>query len=173
MAGFAQSPDDFRILDDHDESVTHPMLIEGRRWWERARGDRAMPGRQDFDPVKAPPAMLPHILLADVVWTPRLRFRYRLIGTHITQAMGRDSTGRWFDDLYNEYEYGTVTASIMRAIETGRPVSTLARAPADERSFLRIEAVDMPLAANGKDVDMIMSLCDIRNPAAVRSHDEP
>ena len=86
MPGFAERPDDFRILDDHDESVTDPILIQGREWWESARGGRAMPGRKNFDPVEAPPEMLPHILLADVVWTPRLRFRYRLIGTHITPS---------------------------------------------------------------------------------------
>lgn len=167
--GFAPRPeDDFRILEDHEGAVTSPALLAGRAMWEQLRGDRPMPSRADFDPADAPRSILPHIMLVEIHRAPDIRFRFRLIGTHITSIMDRDSTGRWLDELYNEREYEVVTTGYFRAMESLRPVSTLARAPSADRSFLEIEAVDLPLSPDGRTVDMIMTFCHIHSPAPRR-----
>lgn len=139
--------------------VRSPVLIEAHDIWTRLRGMRDMPARRDFDPTGVPPHLLPHLMLVDVVHEPVLRFRWRLLGTHVTTAMGRNSSGRWFDELYDGREQALVDRGIRGAIETRQPCFTRAQAPSEERSFLLFEAVDMPLSSDGKRVDMILGAC--------------
>lgn len=163
--GFARSEeDDFRILRESEDAISSPLLLQGLAHWQSIRGSKPMPSRADFDPVTAPPGLLPHIMLIDVHHQDPIRFRYRLIGTHVTGIMMRDSTGKWLDELYNQHEYDVVTYGILAAVRTRRPVPSLAQAPSDSRSFLQIESIDMPLSSNGKDVDMVMALCHMRAP---------
>ena len=64
-------------------------LIEIVDYWRPIRGDRAMPSRHDVDPLKIPGHLLPHLELIDVLPPPEQRFRWRLIGTHVTEAVVR------------------------------------------------------------------------------------
>jgi len=52
-----------------------------------------MPSRRDVDPLAIPGYLLAHLELIDVFHHPELRFRWRLIGTHVTTAVGRDQRG--------------------------------------------------------------------------------
>lgn len=146
-----------RVVDE--STMTDPVLLQARVLWDAMRGDRPMPSRADFDPAAAPRGLLPHIILVDVVRTPQLRLRWRLLGTHITKAMGRDSSGQWFDELYNEKEMALAAASFLRVVETGQPVCTIARAPTENRAFLTVEAIDLPLSSDGETIDMILGAC--------------
>ena len=46
------------------------------------------------------PRLLPHITIFEVV-RDTMRFRIRLVGTAIVEAMGIDTTGCWLDELDN------------------------------------------------------------------------
>lgn len=157
----------FRVAAVEESEVESPLLPEARALWDRLRGGRPMPSRRDFDPVEAPRRLLPHLILVDVAYgqTPSPRFRWRLLGTHVTTAMGRDSSGRWFDEIYREREMELVVCGMGAALETRRPCFTRARAPSDERSFLLVEAVDMPLSSDGERVDMILGACHFYSAA--------
>jgi hypothetical protein len=65
---------------------------------------KRLPSRSGINPNEIP-ALLPNIVLIDVVGSAE-RFRFRLIGTNITLAIGADNTGREFHDL----PYGTFLA---------------------------------------------------------------
>ena len=67
-------------------------------WLGKCTSDR-LPGRADFDPREMP-GLLPHITLFDVERAP-IRFRIRLVGTAIVDAMGLDTTGMYLDELDN------------------------------------------------------------------------
>ncbi len=79
-------------------------LSEGLRplylYWNEARGEKTMPSRSEIDPVAFQPEILPNIILADVVQSP-LRFRFRVMGTAITEMLGDDWTGRFIHEIPN------------------------------------------------------------------------
>lgn len=72
-------------------------LVKIVDYWQDATGARSMPSRRDIDPLAMPKHLLPHLELIDVIAAPERRFRWRLIGTHVTAAVGQDCTGRFFD----------------------------------------------------------------------------
>ncbi|HUK11151.1 MAG TPA: PAS domain-containing protein [Stellaceae bacterium] len=75
-----------------------PQLLDLKRYWDRKRGARRMPTRVDIDPLELP-QHLGWLYLIDV--SPGLSdFRYRLLGSRITEAYGRDSTGRTVREVH-------------------------------------------------------------------------
>ena len=117
-----------------------------------------LPGRQHFDPVALPVALLPFLWLADVQRAP-LRFRYRLLGTEHVRVLGRDHTGRWIDEAHPDFLGSTAYAQFVAAAERGEPGyrrgHTLIIMPEDYRSM---ERLILPLARNGRDVDMLLAI---------------
>jgi hypothetical protein len=66
--------------------------------WNEKRGPRALPLRKEVDPVE----LQKHLGSLNMIeCLPDLAdFRYRLIGTNVVQAYGRDSTGKTVRQLY-------------------------------------------------------------------------
>jgi len=122
--------------------------------WNRKRGDRRMPSRGDFDPLELKDD-LGWITLVDVEPDPT-RFRYRLVGTNITELMGRDATGAYLDELYPASVEPVATSSFRDLVRSGTPNRVLGTMRHAERGFLSFESVDLPLSSDGQTVDMIM-----------------
>ncbi|MSP50637.1 MAG: PAS domain-containing protein [Alphaproteobacteria bacterium] len=145
-----------RLPDD----IRHPNLVRLYRHWESMRGSRPIPSRADFDPL-ALPDLLGHLILIDVLREP-LRFRYRLVGSRLTERVGRDMTGRFFDDLpepaYRQrllaWHGGVVEEKVPRAGMTTRRLL--------ER-WEPYEILTLPLSADGTDVDMTLTGLYYRN----------
>lgn len=107
-----------------------------------------------------PAELLPHMLLIDVAYEETIRFRWRLIGTYITDTIGRDSTGKWWDELYAPEVLDAIASGPRWAIEHRRPIRSLGTAPLPDRAFLRSENIDMPLSSDGERIDMVMVISD-------------
>ena len=150
----------FRMSQAPLEEIRSDALRKGLDAWQAARGQKEMPARRDLDPAGLPRSLLRHLLLIDVERTPHFRMRWRLIGTHVTSVMGRDSTGKYWDELYPPEVMQILMTGPMAAMETRRPVRTLGSAPSEERGFLQSENLDLPLSADGETVDMIMVVSD-------------
>ena len=89
---------------------SRPVLLDLLAYWERKRGDRIMPTRADIDPLELK-GHLGWLILVDVL--PGLEdFRYRLVGTNIVHAVGRDSTGRTVRELYANTAAGYVSMTL-------------------------------------------------------------
>src|SRR5579863_9702970 len=100
----AARPDSCRLLTlcVHHGSMTTdyrslPVLKETLAYWEAKRGSRRMPRRRDLDPLHDIPRLLPNVQLADVIDGGR-RFRMRVVGSRIVEALGRDGTGKFLDE---------------------------------------------------------------------------
>jgi hypothetical protein len=65
--------------------------------WNRIRGDRPFPTRDEIDPDVLKP-ILPHIMLVGLEYDPFRAF-YRLVGTEIVRYAKFDFTGRYADAL--------------------------------------------------------------------------
>jgi hypothetical protein len=99
-----------------------------------------LPGRQDFSPVELDFA-LPHLELLD-----RLPdgFRFRLVGSTLCEIFGADPTGMTLDEAPDVVVAALGRAECARVATTGLPAAT-------SRCLL------LPLAENGRDIDMIMA----------------
>src|ERR1700733_2935161 len=75
-----------------------PMLGPALSYWVRKRGPRFMPHKSDIDPTDIPPKLLPNLQMIDAI-DGGARFRYRLIGTALAEANGKDYTGRYPEEL--------------------------------------------------------------------------
>lgn len=67
-------------------------------YWTSVHPAKGLPGRQHIDPLDIPD-LLPGLWLLDVQHDP-FRLRYRLVGTAIVQAYGRETTGQWLDESH-------------------------------------------------------------------------
>lgn len=136
----------------------HPKLRRAYDYWLKIRPNAdALPGRQHLDPTDVPD-LLPHLFLVDVTKEP-LRFHYRLMGTSLVNAVGRDITGMWFDEAFPDFR-GSALEEQMSAVVRNAKLSyhkgpLLASA---EREFLWIERLLLPLARDGSNVDMLMGV---------------
>lgn len=122
--------------------------------WSNWKTDGLLPSRADFDPLDHP-KMLKDITLFDVQRDP-MRFRIRLVGTAIVEAMGRDTTGSFVDELENAEQIAqrceVLVASKRPYFTMHQPVGWI------PDSSLTYTTLGLPLAGNGTDVDMILFL---------------
>jgi hypothetical protein len=120
-----------------------------------------LPGRQHFDPTDIP-RLLPWIMLVDVERDP-LRFKHRLVGTENVRVKGYDATGQYLDDRVPDFadtptypqwlataEHGQV------AYHRGLPVRHV------PKDYIESERLLLPLARNGRVVDMVLLLAVFR-----------
>jgi hypothetical protein len=102
---------------------------------------------------------MPWIFLIDVVREDgRLRFRYRLVGTQIAEQVGYDTTGRYFDEIFDETYLGKILPYYHQVVEarephyhqsdTGIPLG----GSLEQFSYSRLLC---PLAGDGQMVDML------------------
>ncbi|MBV8538853.1 MAG: PAS domain-containing protein [Alphaproteobacteria bacterium] len=137
----------------------HPKLRQLHDYWQRIHpAPGKLPGRQHFDPLEIH-TLLPNIWLIDVI-RPEMRFRYRLVGTQITEALG-DTTGRWLDDVHPDFHPGSPTYENYLSLANGGEPSWRRGKPvlmAYSESCVEIERLLLPLASDGLTVDVIVAL---------------
>jgi len=124
-------------------------------YWKSKLAGRPMPRRADIDPTEIP-ALLAHIALVSVEYEP-LRFYFRLIGTHITDAVGRDSTGRYFEEVYEGKMLGDVTQLYSVAVQSKRPARHFSTAVYAGKDYRHYESVHLPLSDDGETVNIILA----------------
>ncbi|MFC3229735.1 PAS domain-containing protein [Marinibaculum pumilum] len=131
-----------------------PRLGELLAYWRRKRGERELPSRSDIRPADLL-RHLPNLVLIDVQAEP-LRLRYRLLGTAIVQAMQRDNTGAWYDELYGPDLLEEIYAGFRWILAHRAPLRTYGRAFYPDRRFYRYEILNLPLSSDGARVDMVL-----------------
>lgn len=146
---------------DHDQEMatTSPCPEIGRLigYWRSIHPAGGLPGRQHLDPADIPD-LLPNLWLVDVVGSPQ-RFRVRLTGTAIVSYIGRDFTGLWLDALYPDFENTAAHRQLMTCIAEQRPMICTAKIMSNpEKTYARAQRVHLPLASDGRNPDMILSL---------------
>ncbi len=129
------------------------MHLDLYRYWETKRGAKAMPGRRDIDPAEVP-ALLPYLTLID---RREQHFRYRLVGTAVSEDLGRDLTGQDVGSYISPPEFAAANAAIYeRVFATGRAVFTTGEYRGRSAAIHAVSRLMLPLGANGRDVDMVL-----------------
>ena len=102
-------------------SLISPTNQMSLAYWEDLRAGRPMPARADLHPRNMVP-FLRCVILLDVLRDP-LDFRYRLIGTKVTQEMiFNDHTGRTMTDLPHQNPESRIFTNCHLVVESGQPV---------------------------------------------------
>ena len=136
-----------------------PILAAIFAYWDRKRAGRTMPARGDIDPVELGPKVLPHVLITEALNEQgRWRYRFRLAGTALKEALGLDITGNYIDVLNPNRRYAAYIENLYgKVMETRRPVfSSSVAMTMDSRSRRTTCRLICPLSADGSMVNMFL-----------------
>jgi hypothetical protein len=88
--------------------LAQPVLAALKAYWDKQRGERAMPARGDLDPVDLK-SYLGWIAMLDAL--PGFEdFRYRLVGTRIADYFPTDGTGQTIRQAFAPFGNDAATA---------------------------------------------------------------
>lgn len=141
------------------EQIAQQLVHEPHRalfdYWKNKAAQR-LPSRRDIDPLDIP-KVLPTITMTDVVREGRRhRFRRRLVGTAVAEKFGRDTTGRWVDELYDDPTLSDLVRSYDWVVEHRQPRLDHCSLPLAERSYATYDRLTLPLAEDGQTVDVLL-----------------
>lgn len=134
-------------------------------YWASLRRGANLPARVDVHPASMK-RLLPTVSLIDVVGGSPRDYRLRLAGTGLYGVYGREITGRMIGDVYNTAAVDYWRKELDKVVDERRPgvgVHSLAWRGAPHMSILWLR---LPLASNGKDVDMILGYDAVVGAAA-------
>ena len=140
-------------------------------YWRAKRRDGRLPARRDIDPLELPPSLLPNILLLDVErggGAPR--FRVRLAGTGFAALLGREFTGRYFDEVGPAHQMAPILDALHGLVATGQPAFLAGPMARPNNDPVWLKRFALPLAEDGETVDMILasfrSIAQVGRPAS-------
>jgi hypothetical protein len=139
-------------------SSAHPKIAAIYDYWRQTSpGPGLLPGRRHVDPIDIP-SLLANIWLLDVIGEPK-RFRFRLIGSQIERFGLPAKLGDYLDQFVDKaHENKPVNDPTRVAIE-GRPLWYRGVPVIRHDTHIgELERLLLPLAANGRDVDMLLCL---------------
>lgn len=134
--------------------IDHPRLRELYAYWDDKRGERVAPRRGDIDPVDLP-KLLGNILICEVQHSPR-DFIFRLFGTALVDALGRDLTGVRFSTLFTQDVAPDIVREYEAVADRCAPVISRKDAHWVSKSHVRYERLLLPLSDDGERVNRIL-----------------
>ena len=97
--------------------------------------------------------------MADVVREPRLRIRARMVGMRLGDAFGSNVVGRFLDEMAPDFETTRAGQDYLRVATDGVPVWYRGQQSIRVgKSHLPVERLFQPLAADGRTVDMLLTI---------------
>ena len=146
------------VIDIDPQHLRNPALAFLKTYWDEKRSGRSMPRRSDIRPAEMK-EHLGWIVLLDAL-PDGSDFRYRTIGTRVTQYVLADGTGKTIAEAIAPYghEAATTMLEFHRKAADGR-VPIRAHGDADwlGRSFFELDALFLPLSDDGVRANMILS----------------
>jgi CheY-like chemotaxis protein len=133
----------------------NPTLRRLYHYWLAKRGNLPWPDRRSIDPAELAD-ILPNLGIVEIVGAGGgRRFRYRLVGTAIVEAYGRDSTGKFVDETLTGAYRDFVIGLLGEVAATGRGIYA-ASAFRLEESGLSAERIFLPLSLGGGAIRQII-----------------
>lgn len=130
-------------------------FLEFYEYWRGRSADKAAPARADIDPLDIP-QLLANVFLIDVVAGNPRRFRFRLVGTRITELEG-EMTNRFLDEFVPGAA-GTAMARHYEDASQGRIYVRHETLHWRQREYVNYEVLLLPLSSDGQTIDMLFGL---------------
>lgn len=151
-------------MDFDEKSLPKPLALL-YAYWQAKHGDRLMPSRADINPVEMQ-AFLSHTMLIDVITDDKndIRFRTRLIGTHVVNGFGGEFTGKYLDDIIELGDQrGRLIEACLYTVRKKKPAylagDVVRQPPAEHISYRRL---GVPLSTDGENVNMILVAASVQ-----------
>lgn len=150
-------------MDFDEESLPKP-LAQLYAYWQAKRGGQLMPSRADINPVEMQ-AFLPHTMLLDVLTDAQgdVRFRTRLIGTHVVSGFGSDFTGKYLDEIGLGDQHDRLIEACLYTVQKRKPAylagKLIRQSPREHLSYQRL---GVPLSTDGENVNMILAAASVQ-----------
>ncbi|MBK17262.1 MAG: hypothetical protein CMM52_00275 [Rhodospirillaceae bacterium] len=137
------------------------IIQDGFSFWNSLREGQALPRRDIFDPFDVP-KLMPHIVLLDVQDNPT-DFKYRVIGTFVSEHLAENWTGFWMSEIEHQKSPSRIWESCEHVAVTRNPL--LSRIPyvGPHADFLYGEDIILPLVdEEDKIVNLLVFVSYIR-----------
>jgi len=135
------------------DSYYEPLL----ELWRAKSGERPMPRRSEFTPRDLKD-VLRNIVMFERVGQAPSRYRWRLIGTNLTEMAG-DNTGKMFEDTLPPDHVSRWVECGDIILHGAQPLRFLGRVHLKGREYLDAENLFVPLADNNDEPTFVMGLC--------------
>ncbi|WP_281684587.1 PAS domain-containing protein [Thalassobaculum salexigens] len=129
--------------------------------WVRRRVGTGVPAREAFTAEEFM-SFGGRVVLLDVEPDP-FRLRFRLLGTRVTLAVGRDATGSYLDEVYEPVYWNRLRQHFRRVIDERRPLRMFGNMAHSRKPHVAAESIDMPLAGPDGSVAMILQGFDFED----------
>jgi hypothetical protein len=152
-------------FEDDPARLAHPVLASMKAYWDEKRGSRAMPARADLRPTDMR-EHLPWIVLIDVLHNGA-EFRYRLIGTLITQYFKTDATSKTVEEAWaSQGEEGVqgVLSILRHVIQNKIAMRCYGETGWNTIGLENFDGLYLPLSDDGETVNMILLVFVFNRP---------
>ena len=138
-------------------ALANPTLAFLRSYWDAKRGERAMPSRSDIRPSELK-EHLGWVIMVEVL--PDLSdFRYRLIGTLVTEYFLTDATGLTVSEAFADRGPAAIKGVQALFRKTARdkiPMRAFGDAHWIAPGYEEFDSIYLPLSDDGETVNMIL-----------------
>jgi len=141
---------------DPSLNLENAVLLELLEIWRAQSDGSSMPPWSSFDAAVIPARLLPHLYVIDGLIEKPPRPRWRLLGTHTTAALGRDNTGKYYDEIYSPENANEMSKPVFWVMDKAVPVRLTGLSVFARKDWLRYECVYLPYSDNGEHIDIIL-----------------
>ena len=139
----------------HVLSIRTPQLQTLYLDWDHRRNGRQFPARRDFDVLDLK-YIIGNLSLLDVSYEP-LRFRFRLHASGVSERVGYEMTGHDLDELPQPDTREVMRRHYVDVVERRMPIVQMREREILDNRLVHCEVLALPLARDGKTIDMLMS----------------
>ena len=136
-------------------TLTNAALKRLHDEWRSRRRGRSFPARADFDPAEMG-YILGNLSLVEVRRHP-LRFFFRVHASNIATRVGFDMTRKFLDESPDVRYRSLILDHYLRTLDERRPIAARHEQDVTDRTVLNCEALALPLAHDGENIDMVMT----------------
>ena len=135
--------------------LRHPLLHAAHDYWSQKRGNREFPSRKDIS-TEGMKTFLANVMLIDVSYDP-LDFVYRVFGSGVGRAQGKDYTGKSVRDLKPAKFSDLIWHQYVEVVNRRKPCLHGVMYSADAK-YEKYHRVTLPLSSDGLVIDKLLAV---------------
>ena len=135
--------------------LQHPVLRNAYDYWRLKKGDREVPSRKDISPEDMK-VYLPNVMLIDVSYKP-LDFVYRVFGSGIARAHGKEYTGKSVHQLEPAEFARLVWRQYLDAVHERKPCLHEVMFSSGAK-YEKYQRLTLPLSSDGVIIDKLLAV---------------